>query len=236
MSGHFIIPCNDSNDPVFEQRSSSVNPPFRDGGVSYMIQDRTVGLWTAFILPYDTEECFRAGNRASGPDFGRTATGKASKSAQHRSESLCAGLWAPCRIFWAGFGPAFGPASGPNPARNRRFLAGSLKVFGALTAQPSFSNALRPVNPPLRDRGVSRYDSRSHGRAPDCPHFTLCRGRKVGFRAGFRPDSSGKRIKIGIPTGPKAGRRVDFEVSPIRVRPKSSPEGRFPVRENYCVT
>ena len=50
------------------------------------------------------------------------------KSAQNRLESLCAGLWVPCRIFWAWFGPALGP----NPARNRRFSAGSLKVFGAL--------------------------------------------------------------------------------------------------------
>ena len=36
------------------------------------------------------------------------------KSAQNRSESLCVGLWVPCRIFWAWFDPALGP----NPARN----------------------------------------------------------------------------------------------------------------------
>ncbi len=53
------------------------------------------------------------------------------KSAHYRSESLCAGL--PCRIF----GVWFGQVLGPNPVRNRRFLAGSLKVFGALVAQPS---------------------------------------------------------------------------------------------------
>ncbi len=28
------------------------------------------------------------------------------KSGQNRSESLCAGLWSPCRVFWAWFGPA----------------------------------------------------------------------------------------------------------------------------------
>ncbi len=55
------------------------------------------------------------------------------KSVQNRSESLCRGLWAPCRSFWAWFGPALGP----NPARNRGFRAGSFKVFGALLAQPS---------------------------------------------------------------------------------------------------
>ncbi len=55
------------------------------------------------------------------------------KPVQNRSESLCAGSWVPCRIFWAWFGPALGP----NPVRNCRFPAGSLEVFGALLAQPS---------------------------------------------------------------------------------------------------
>ena len=55
------------------------------------------------------------------------------KSVQNRSESLCVGLGVPCRIFWVWFDPALGP----NPARNRRFPTGSLKVFGALLAQPS---------------------------------------------------------------------------------------------------
>jgi hypothetical protein len=51
---------------------------------------------------------------------------------QNHSESLCAALWVPCRICWAWFGPALGP----NPARNRRFPAGSLKVVRDLLAQP----------------------------------------------------------------------------------------------------
>jgi hypothetical protein len=55
------------------------------------------------------------------------------KSAQNRSKSLCGGLWVPCRIFSAGFGPVVGPDS----LRNRRFPAGSLKVVGALVAEPS---------------------------------------------------------------------------------------------------
>ncbi len=50
------------------------------------------------------------------------------KHAEIGPESLCAGLWAPCRVFWFWFGPA----SGPNPVRNRRCPAGSFKVFGAL--------------------------------------------------------------------------------------------------------
>ncbi len=55
------------------------------------------------------------------------------QSAQNRSESLCAGLWAQCRVFWAWFGFALGP----HPVRDRRFPAGSLKVFGVILAQPS---------------------------------------------------------------------------------------------------
>ncbi len=54
------------------------------------------------------------------------------KAVQIRSESLCAGLWVLCRIFWAWFGPVVGP----NPARNRRLPDEFLKVFGALLAQP----------------------------------------------------------------------------------------------------
>jgi hypothetical protein len=50
------------------------------------------------------------------------------KAGQNRSESLCAGLWAPCRVFWAWFGPALGPI----PVRNRRFSAGSVKLWGPL--------------------------------------------------------------------------------------------------------
>ncbi len=55
------------------------------------------------------------------------------KSAQNHSESLSAGLSVPCRICFAWFGPALGL----NPARNRRFPAGSLQIFEALVAQPS---------------------------------------------------------------------------------------------------
>ncbi len=57
----------------------------------------------------------------------------APKSCQNRSESLCAGLWAPCRVFWAWFGLVLGPLL----VRNRRFPAGSLKIAEARLAQPS---------------------------------------------------------------------------------------------------
>ncbi len=47
------------------------------------------------------------------------------KSAQNRSESLCAGLWVPCRIFWVWFDPALCP----NPVRTRRFSGRILHNF-----------------------------------------------------------------------------------------------------------
>jgi hypothetical protein len=38
------------------------------------------------------------------------------------------------------------------------------------------------------------------------------------------------------PSGrPKAGRRAEFGVFTVAVRPKSGPEGRFPARRHYCV-
>ncbi len=57
-------------------------------------------------------------------------------------------------------------------------------------------------------------------------------GRKSGFRAGFRPDSSLESLIIG----PPAGRRADVEDFTRRIRPKSGPEARFPFRNHYCVT
>ncbi len=63
---------------------------------------------------------------------------KTPKSAQNPSESWCASLWAPCRVFWAWFCPALRP----NSVRDRRFPAGSLQVFRALLAQPSFDLSL----------------------------------------------------------------------------------------------
>ncbi len=57
---------------------------------------------------------------------------KHAESVQNRSESLCAGLWAPCRVFWAWFGPALGPI----PVRSRRFPAGSFKVLWVRRVYP----------------------------------------------------------------------------------------------------
>ncbi len=54
--------------------------------------------------------------------------------AHNRSESLCAGLWVPCRIFLVWFGPALGPT----PNRSRRFPAESLNIFGALFGRNNF--------------------------------------------------------------------------------------------------
>ncbi len=67
----------------------------------------------------------------------------APKWAQNRSESLCAGLWVPCRMCWAWFGPALGP----NPARNPRFPAGSSKVFGALCSSAEMRSETSTLTP-----------------------------------------------------------------------------------------
>ncbi len=64
--------------------------------------------------------------------------------------------------------------------------------------------------------------------------LTLCYaivrpGRKSGFRAGFRPDSGRESLRIcPLAGGPKAGRMAALHAFPIRIRPKSCPEARFP--------
>jgi hypothetical protein len=63
------------------------------------------------------------------------------KLSQNPSESLCAGLWVRCQIFWVWFGPAFGPT----PGGSRRLPAGSLSVFGALLAQRRYEG-FNPVS------------------------------------------------------------------------------------------
>ncbi len=65
------------------------------------------------------------------------------KSAQNLSESLCVVLWVPCRIFWVWFCPALGPI----PVRNRRYPAGSFKVFGVLLVQPSSFQSVEGSSP-----------------------------------------------------------------------------------------
>ncbi len=82
--------------------------------------------------------------------------------------------------------------------------------------------------------GGSLFPCRSETR-PD--QTTLCyalvlAGRKSGLRAGFEPDFSREGIQIGI----TAGRRPDFDVYPIGIRPKSCPEARFQARKHYCLT
>ncbi len=58
-------------------------------------------------------------------------------------------------------------------------------------------------------------------------------GPEIGFRGGFRLDSSRENIKIGSP----AGRRpVGGSILKLSRRPKSGPEAGFPARKHYCVT
>jgi hypothetical protein len=58
-------------------------------------------------------------------------------------------------------------------------------------------------------------------------------GRKSGFPAGFRPDSS--REFQNRPSGrPKASRSADFETSPIRIGSEADPETRKHYFITYC--
>ncbi len=65
------------------------------------------------------------------------------KSGQNRTELLCAGLWASCRVFWAWCGFD----SGPNPGSKSEISGRILKVFGALLAQPIFRGTAAPQTP-----------------------------------------------------------------------------------------
>ncbi len=137
--------------------------------------------------------------------------GTTPKSGQNRSDSLCAGLWAPCLVFRAWFGPALVP----NPVRNRRLPAGSLKVFGAPLAQLSPGNpALGPCRyrstgrlgtAEVQTEDLSREGPQTYGgtfvTGPTLCYAIVLPGREAGFRVGFRPDSSRESLKIGPPAG-----------------------------------
>ncbi len=92
------------------------------------------------------------------------------KSALNRSESLCSSLWAPCRIFW-----------GPNPARNRRFPAGSLiKSFrGPLSSAlwcDMFSRAIGLCQKMLLVRAATFLSYDHDGRGSCLPLCTVLMG------------------------------------------------------------
>ncbi len=65
---------------------------------------------------------------------------------------------------------------------------------------------------------------------PTLCYAVVLPGLKSAFRAGFRPDCYRESSR------PKAGRRADFCVFLVVVRPKSGPEGRLAVRRHYFVT
>ena len=54
-------------------------------------------------------------------------------------------------------------------------------------------------------------------------HPMLC--NSASGQAGLRPDFDRENR-------PSAGRKADFEALPIRIRPKSGPEARFPARKH----
>ncbi len=93
---------------------------------------------------------------------------------------------------------------------------------------PSSDLGAGPQGCGLRPRTLSQ-----HGRAGQCPS-----GLPLPSSARIRasePDSAGFYSGKQFRFGPPAGRSADVDVFPNRIRPKSSPEGRFPARKHYCV-
>ncbi len=155
------------------------------------------------------------------PSHNFTVSGRrrnATKTGKNRSESLCAGLWVPCRVFK----PWFGAALGPNPIRNRRFPAGILKFFRPCRVDCFIRRAGAIVG----NGGQTNAITWSVSRIPDLPCYAIVLpGRKSRFRAGCLANSSRAPLKIGPPaglrpilkfsclqSGRKAARKPDFRL------------------------
>ncbi len=93
------------------------------------------------------------------------------RTVRNRTESVCAGLWAPPGAFWAWFRPASGPIWAPN----RRFPAGFLKDVGALVSQPSRAQVCEPgrdvlISKPLRPGGGRTRSPTCRRRCTPCSY------------------------------------------------------------------
>ncbi len=75
---------------------------------------RQVGAGSLFLWVFAVSWSFPWGSRPAELSHSFKVS---DRRLQKRSESLRAGLWVPCRVFWDGFGPALGP----NSIRNPRF-------------------------------------------------------------------------------------------------------------------
>ncbi len=77
------------------------------------------------------------------------------KSGQNRSESLYAGLWAPCRVLWVSFGPALGLI----PVRYRSFRGPLGSAESSLNLK-AFGHSRRPRLEAAGLQGWSRLGRR----------------------------------------------------------------------------
>ena len=110
-------------------------------------------------------------------------------------------------------------------------------ILPPTSAVKSYIISVKKMNP---DRSMCRThatwasvsEHMGLGAAHTLCYAILLPGRQSGVRAGLRPDSNRENFKIGRP---KAGRRVDSETFPPRIRPKCDPETPFPARMHYCV-
>ncbi len=107
--------------------------------------------------------------------------------------------------------------TGPRTTSNCSHMSCSPKCFDKVGKTPS-----------------SCLDGRSRSLAHKLCYAIVFPGRKSGFRAAFRQDSSWERPKLGSPAGLRpAGRPIMrfYRLESGLIRP-----GRPPARKHYCVT
>jgi hypothetical protein len=81
------------------------------------------------------------------------------KSGNDRSESLCAGLLSPCRIFWAWFGLSFRPKSGSKSKISGRILKSvrGPRLLSRVDSTPRQPGATSPRGCPSAAAGCASY-------------------------------------------------------------------------------
>ena len=91
----------------------------------------------------------------------------------------------------------------------------------------NFGSSSKTKTKPVQNRSESLC--RSAGTVPDILGLVWL---------SFRPKSDSKsKISGGSFKGPcSSAEPPEVEASPIRIKPKSGPEARFPARKHYCVT
>ncbi len=136
------------------------------------------------------------------------------------------------------------------PRRNttKRREVGSCRRFMDVAAAhlvflswPLFDCCYHLVAPRGRVGPESAPKSRISGPPPTpekCKKTVNCMGRSTADGKGKEKTHEHRSEPFTIRPNFKqeAGRSTDSEAFPVRIRPKSGPEARLPVRKHYCVT